>query len=225
MLDPRDEKICLPFESPHIPDIRNSTQNTDLRWLLKDIREWLVDLVEITTSISFNMLKTERLSEQEMKNFAAKNILQNVKQLYDKIQTLTLDQRYSITTFINSEMHKVMEHIAQKYPQAARRGVTKRIRLHIPIIDDRESHEYDFLVNEGLTIKYREDEDYSQCIMKVLNRLVSFAGETFSPNDPELSSNFEVFSEFFEFLFESVSQQPVGEMENEAIGIVRGRLE
>ena len=58
--------------------------------LLDDIREWLIDLVEITTSVSFNMLKTEKLSDQEMKNFAAKAILRNIKQMMESLTSLSL---------------------------------------------------------------------------------------------------------------------------------------
>ena len=45
-----------------------------------ELRDWLIDVIEIVTSIGFNHLNRGTLSEKETKNFVAKNVLENVKE-------------------------------------------------------------------------------------------------------------------------------------------------
>lgn len=45
--------------------------------------------------------------------------------------------------------------------------------------------------------------------MKVLNKLVSFASDTFHPNNELEETNFEVFTELVEFIFENCSSQTI----------------
>ena len=50
--------------------------------LESDLRDWLVDVIEIITSIGFNHLNKATMTEKETKNFVAKNILQNIKEVF-----------------------------------------------------------------------------------------------------------------------------------------------
>ena len=47
-----------------------------------ELRDWLIDVIEIITSIGYNHLKKQVLTEKETKNFVAKNVLQNIKEVF-----------------------------------------------------------------------------------------------------------------------------------------------
>ncbi len=70
-----------------------------------------------------------------------------------------------------------------KYPQNSGNRASKRVKNKIPKIDNRENDEFDFLRNNGINIQYKENGDYSQDIMKTVNKLISFSTETFDPRD------------------------------------------
>lgn len=44
----------------------------------------MVDVIEIITSIAFNYFKGDELNLSEVKNYTAKNILLNVKDLFER---------------------------------------------------------------------------------------------------------------------------------------------
>ena len=83
-----------------------------------------------------------------------------------------------------------MQNNILKYPQTGSKGASRRIKSKIHKIDNRESDEYDFLSKNGVKINYRRSGDYSEEIMKVLNRLVSFASDSFHPNNELEETNF-----------------------------------
>lgn len=111
--------------------------------------------------------------------------------------------------FVNLESLKIFDHIMNKYPQNSGSRASKRVKSHIPKIDNRESDEFDFLRNNGINIKYRENGDYSEDIMRVINKLISFSTETFDHRDEYQDSNFEVFTEIMEYIFENSDTQPI----------------
>ena len=44
--------------------------------------------------------------------------------------------------------------------------------------------------------------------MKIINKLISFSTDTFHPNNENEETNFEVFTEIIEYIFENASSQP-----------------
>ena len=71
----------MPFESVYYPSLLLNHFKTSITPLEDELRDWLVDLVEITTSVAFNLLQEKRLSSVEVKNFVAKNLLHNIKMM------------------------------------------------------------------------------------------------------------------------------------------------
>ena len=71
--------------------------------------------------------------------------------------------------FINEESFRIFDHVGRKYPQTRSKGVSKRIKSKIPVINNRDSNDFDFLIRNSINIQYRDDGDYSEDIMKVIN--------------------------------------------------------
>lgn len=92
--------------------------------------------------------------------------------------------------FVNIESLKIFDHTMNKYPQNSGNRASKRVKSRIPKIDNRESDEYDFLRCNGINIKYKDNGDYSDDIMKVINKLISFSTETFDPRNEDQESNY-----------------------------------
>jgi hypothetical protein len=93
-------------------------------------------------------------------------------------------------SFVNTEIHKIFTKISYKYPQNGLMGVSKRLKSQVHKVDNRESDEFDFLYCHKINITYREDGDYSEDIMKVINKLISVTADVFDINDPYQESNY-----------------------------------
>jgi hypothetical protein len=46
----------------------------------EEITDWVAQIIEVITSASFNLLREGSLTEEEVKNYTAKNILLNIKE-------------------------------------------------------------------------------------------------------------------------------------------------
>lgn len=58
-------------------------------------------MIEIVTSIAFNQFKKKELTLNETKNYTAKNIMLNVKELFEKYNNLSLENRVELMKFVN----------------------------------------------------------------------------------------------------------------------------
>lgn len=94
-----------------------------------------------------------------------------------------MKERNVVVKYINTESHEIFRNIIQKYPQTGSRGASRRVKSKIRRIDNRENDEYDFLYKNDLKISYRKTGDYSEDIMKIINKLISFSTDTFHPNN------------------------------------------
>lgn len=50
-------------------------------------------------------------------------------------------------------------------------------------VNIRDSDEYDFLYKNNIKVEYNKKGDYSEYIMKVINRLIASTSDIFHPND------------------------------------------
>lgn len=118
-----------------------------------------------------------------------------------------MENRFHLMKFVDEESYQIFDHIAQKYPQTSSKGVSMRIKSRVPFIDNRESDEFDFLFRNNIQLDYRADGDYSEDIMQIINKLVSFSTEVYEQHSDLQESNYEVFSEIMEMLFDNIAIQ------------------
>lgn len=81
-MDVRDKRILIPFESQIYRDFESGHGKFNCELFLEEIRDWLVDVIEITTSVSFNYFKNDELNLKETKNYTCKNICLNIKEMF-----------------------------------------------------------------------------------------------------------------------------------------------
>jgi hypothetical protein len=93
-LDPRDVRIRIPFKSDFVftdecfekdlkfkKDENEEKEEKSLNFIAKTaVTDWVAEVIETITSASFNLLNEKSLSEEEVKNYTAKNILLNIKE-------------------------------------------------------------------------------------------------------------------------------------------------
>jgi hypothetical protein len=143
--------------------------------------------------------------------------------VFEDYQQLPLEERFELMKFINQESYLILDHIASKYPQTRSKGVSKRIKSRVPVINNRESNEFNFLLRNNLQITYREDEDYSEDIMRIINRLITFSNEVYDKNMELEDSNFEVFTEIMEYIFENSVLQSAEAVAGEVSNIISSK--
>lgn len=64
-----------------------------------------------------------------------------------------------------------------KYPQTNTKGASHKLKDFIKPISNRENDQYDFLLNNGISISYNPNGDYSSDIMHVINKILEFPQE------------------------------------------------
>ncbi len=67
-----------------------------------EVRDWLIDLVEIICSVTIGEIRRGHFGNEEGKNFAAKNMLLNVKEMFEEFEGMPLGQRFKVMKFVNS---------------------------------------------------------------------------------------------------------------------------
>ena len=53
---------------------------------------------------------------------------------------MPFEMRFKLMEFLNQETYHIFSHIDRKYPQTSRKGVSKRIKSRIPVINNRDSN-------------------------------------------------------------------------------------
>lgn len=75
-LDPRDERIYIPFSAERCAQITALEEST-----MTEVTEWLMKANYVITSRGFRHLSEGKLTEIESKTYASRNMLLNVKEL------------------------------------------------------------------------------------------------------------------------------------------------
>ena len=78
-MDIRDRRVVIPFKSLIYDEFESKRGRFSCDLFLEEVRDWLVEVIEMVTSISFNTFKSGELNLKEVKNFTSKNILLNIK--------------------------------------------------------------------------------------------------------------------------------------------------
>ena len=168
--------------------------------LIDKIHDFLVEAVSNVVSVSFNFLCKAELEEKEAMEYASKNMMLNVHSIFRKTMqaiesNLTLQRltnfpelKEALTIEVDNILENVLINLADNYPQAPASGGTPRMREVISEVNRINDEENDFIYANGLRIEdyltYEKDEkgverlsfaeetDYTQYIMKVINRAI-----------------------------------------------------
>ena len=108
----------------------------------------------------------------------------------ESLNNIPLEHRFNTIKFLNMEAERIFSHVARKYPQTSSKGVSSRLKSRIQVIDNRENDEFDFLFRNKIHFTWREDADYSEEIMKIINRLIAFSNEPFDDEMELQDSNY-----------------------------------
>jgi hypothetical protein len=161
-------------------------------------------MVETVNSIAFNLLAKEQLTNQEVKAFASKNILQNIQILLKECRAKFADKLGSgpaedlskaLTRDIDNYLKELLNDLASHYPQASAGGETARMREVILNVNRSEDETNDLIYTKNIQIenyakKDKEDQylKYSGFIMEVINIAINATREPFTEN-----SDYNVF--------------------------------
>lgn len=134
-IDVRDQRVRLGFEKEKVESL--TALGEDLK---ASVTEWLVRMNELVTSVGFSHLANGKLNEEEAKNFSAKNILLNIKELVQNLRNFDFADKVRLMDHINTEQRAAIAELLHKYPQTGGRGASQRLRKHLEKIDNRNSN-------------------------------------------------------------------------------------
>ena len=103
---------------------------------------------------------------EQVKVFGSESILRNI---------LKLTERFKLTSaeleIINNHIgEKILDYLQKKYPLTQSNDVNKALEKEVKESDNLDLLENDFLYENDIIFKYRDDGNYNDMIMKVLNK-------------------------------------------------------
>lgn len=93
-----------------------------------------------------------------------------------------------------------MPYLALKYPLSESQHTNKSLERVVKDINNIEMLTYDFFFNSSITLEFRENGNYNDIIMQVLNEIISLAD---SPHSPD-TTIFKDFDNYITGLFDKV---------------------
>ena len=80
---------------------------------------------------------------------------------------------------------KVLPYLTLKYPLSEKINVNKKLNSMVKKINNFEDLDNDFIYNSDIIWEYREDGNYNDIIMRVLNEVILLADKTAENKDGE----------------------------------------
>lgn len=213
-LDFRDENVRVPFSFTVLKEVyANDPMSYE-----EPILQWIVEVVENIFSMAFRHLVEERLSLEEAKAWACKNVLGNIKALCEYLEEVGVGVDEHFLKQLDSFLSEIISVVIVKYPQTNAKSASRKVLRFIKQISDRDNDQYDFLYNRSLSLRYHINADYSTEIMTVMNALLNLpttpVDSTKSRSvDPSIEdqSMMESFSRFCRQLFYYAHQSEFAE--------------
>lgn len=104
--------------------------------------------------------------------------------------------------FIDRSLFEIISEIMNKYPQTNNKGASNKLKAFIKKISNKENDQYDFLLNNDVSIKYNSNGDYSSDIMLTINKIINLPQEQATRD-----SYIEEFHTFCTHLFYQASKK------------------
>lgn len=77
-----------------------------------------------------------------------------------------------LTSIINKKAISVLEYLCRQYPQTKIEAPNLALRSILPKIDNKGRSKYDLVWKSGLLFTYRENGDYTDQIMRMINFMI-----------------------------------------------------
>ena len=98
---------------------------------------------------------------------------------------------------------KIMPYLALKYPLSDSVNTNRTLNRKVKEINNMEVLSNDFFFNSDIVFEYRENGNYNDLIMRVLNEIISLADSpSLLYSNNEGVSNFNEFDEYITQLFD-----------------------
>ena len=109
---------------------------------------------------------------------------------------MRLNQHYNFTaedfSCIDNHINTgVLDYMSKKYPLTDNPEVNKKLEALVNEIDNMDSLTNDFLANSQIVFEYREDGNYNDIIMEMLNELMGLVDNEPEDEEDELPLNLD----------------------------------
>lgn len=147
-------------------------------------------------STAFNYFSRGELSYEQTKVFCSENIFKNVV-LLSQQHRLSDEEMEAIDGHVKTG---VLGYLALKYPLTASAEVNRKLQEAVREVDNIESLENNYFASSDVVFEYRQEGNYNDLIMLVLNDLMARVDEKASGE----TTNFQEFERFMADIFEKV---------------------
>ena len=143
------------------------------------------------------MLLNNYLSFDEIKILFTENIIFNFIEFMKEMKKIghgTGDKKSihaEITSIINKKSVHVLDYLCRQYPQTKIEAPNLALRSLLPQVDNQSRSKYDLVWKSQIPFTYRENGDYTDQIMRMINFMIEKSNE-------EYDGFFEFMSEAFE---------------------------
>lgn len=143
-MDPRDKVMsvpfhfCIPVPKEDLPQEGDFLSSELFSAVSAHVEDFLVRMLEVVVSVSFNELMEGKLKESECKDYASKNILLNVhavcRETFRSLKERGLIEgreravEVGLVELVDNSLSNTVKLLAPYYPQAPPSGGTPRIR-------------------------------------------------------------------------------------------------
>ncbi len=99
-----------------------------------------------------------------------------------------------LTSIINKKSVSILDFLCRQYPQTKIEAPNLALRSILPQIDNQGRSKYDLVCRSGISFTYREEGDYTDQIMRMINFMIETSNEEF---DGFFSFMRETFEEIY----------------------------
>ncbi len=78
-----------------------------------------------------------------------------------------------LTTLINKKSVSILDFLCRQYPQTKIEAPNLALRSILPQISKHGRSKYDLVCRSGISFTYREDGDYTDQIMRMINFMIN----------------------------------------------------
>ena len=182
--------FIIPFDPQSILNNQGDLTDTELHdHIFIEVHKFLVEAVSNVASAAFKFLNQKELTENEVKEYAAKNILLNINSVFRQLnkaivanpslkevvkETKMAEFRLRLIKELDETLKSILENMADSYPMAPATGGTQKMRENVHDINRTDNENYDFIRANGISIKpyINEEGDYTEFIMQVINAAI-----------------------------------------------------
>ena len=133
-----------------------------------ELRTWISEMIKKIYSVGFNFFSRNQMTYEQTIVYCSENVFKNLVRVNKKYYLTAAD----FAMIDNHIRNGVLHYMKKKYPLTDNEEISKKFEREIQEKDNMEALPNNFLSTSHVVFEYREDGNYNDLIMKMLNELM-----------------------------------------------------